>query len=218
MQVNIVNSQKLFAEEAWSITMLLPHDQIQTNKEFKLVKLGTLVEEIKELLKAENEGTVNYIGLENIETGTGRLVNYYPRTASEIKSTSKRFEVGDILYGRLRPNLNKVFLNNSITNGRCSTEILVLRPKTQKVNSLYLSELLRTKEMNNRIVELIKGAALPRVNSSDLLSMEIPLPRLEKQNELAKIIARKRDELEEHIRQVELIPKELNQIILNAYT
>lgn len=198
--------------------MLFPHDELRVNEDFKLVKLGDLVKERKENMGTEKDGELNYVGLENIESGTGRLVNFSPKPASDIKSGSKRFELGDILYGRLRPNLNKVFLNEVISNGRCSTEILVLEPDIKKVNPMYLSELLRTKEMNTRIVDLIKGAALPRVNISDLLALEVPLPKLDKQNDMANMIKKKRIELEEHIRQAEIIPIELNKMIVSAYS
>ncbi|NSJ46833.1 restriction endonuclease subunit S [Enterocloster clostridioformis] len=218
MLVNVIDSITLFKEKSWSIMMLFPHDELRVNEDFKLVKLGDLVKERKENMGTEKDGELNYVGLENIESGTGRLVNFSPKPASDIKSGSKRFELGDILYGRLRPNLNKVFLNEVISNGRCSTEILVLEPDIKKVNPMYLSELLRTKEMNTRIVDLIKGAALPRVNISDLLALEVPLPKLDKQNDMANMIKKKRIELEEHIRQAEIIPIELNKMIVSAYS
>lgn len=218
MLVNVIDSITLFKEKSWSIMMLFPHDELRVNEDFKLVKLGDLVKERKEYMGTEKDGDLNYVGLENIESGTGRLVNFSPKPASDIKSGSKRFELGDILYGRLRPNLNKVFLNEVISNGRCSTEILVLEPDIKKVNPMYLSELLRTKEMNTRIVDLIKGAALPRVNISDLLALEVPLPKLDKQNDMANMIKKKRIELEEHIRQAEIIPIELNKMIVSAYS
>lgn len=218
MLVNVIDSITLFKEKSWSIMMLFPHDELQVNEDFKLVKLGDLVKERKENMGTEKDGDLNYVGLENIESGTGRLVNFSPKPASDIKSGSKRFELGDILYGRLRPNLNKVFLNEVISNGRCSTEILVLEPDIKKVNPMYLSELLRTKEMNTRIIDLIKGAALPRVNISDLLALEVPLPKLDKQNDMANMIKKKRIELEEHIRQAEIIPIELNKMIVSAYS
>ena len=218
MLVNVIDSITLFKEKSWSIMMLFPHDELRVNEDFKLVKLGDLVKERKENMGTEKDGDLNYVGLENIESGTGRLVNFSPKPASDIKSGSKRFELGDILYGRLRPNLNKVFLNEVISNGRCSTEILVLEPDIKKVNPMYLSELLRTKEMNTRIVDLIKGAALPRVNISDLLALEVPLPKLDKQNDMANMIKKKRIELEEHIRQAEIIPIELNKMIVSAYS
>lgn len=198
--------------------MLFPHDSLKVNDDYKLVKLSEIVNERKESVSAEKDGFLNYVGLENIEAGTGRLVNYEPKPAGEIKSGTKKFYEGDILYGRLRPNLNKVLLNTSIEDGRCSTEILVLEPVLEKVDPLYLSELLRTKEMNNRIIDLIKGAALPRVGISDLLSLDVPITSIEKQKEMAEIIRRKRDELEEHIRMAKVIPEELNMMMIEAYS
>lgn len=198
--------------------MLFPHDELKINDGYKLVKLKDLVKERKESVSAESEGNINYVGLENIESKTGRLVNYAPRPAVDIKSGSKKFQKGDILFGRLRPNLNKVLFNTDIDDGRCSTEILVLEPNSDVINPIYLSEIMRTEEINGRIVDLVKGAALPRVGITDLLNVEIPIPDVEKQNEISDIIVKKREELEEHIRLAQSIPMELDRMLVGAYS
>ena len=218
MLINIVTSSDLFNASSWSIMTFIPQTAIAVNNECELIKLGEIVRERKENMGIQTDGFLNYVGLENIEPWTGRLVSYSAKKACEVKSACKKFEVGDILYGRLRPNLNKAYLNMNIPDGRCSTEIIVLEPIKEKVNPVYLVELLRTKEINERIVNLIKGAALPRVNISDLLSIEIPIPKIEVQNDLANRINQKRIELEEHIRQAQEIPLELNQMIVAAYS
>lgn len=218
MLINVIDNATLFSEKSWSIMTLFPHDSLKVNNDFRLVRLSEIVKERKESVGAEKKGILNYVGLENIEAGTGRLINYVPKPASDIKSGTKRFSIGDILYGRLRPNLNKVLLNDNIEDGRCSTEILVLEPMTDKVVPLYLAEILRTKEMNARIVDLIKGAALPRIGISDLLSLEIPIPSIDRQKEIAKVILKKREELEEHIRMAKIIPEELNAMMVKAYS
>ncbi|QLH38562.1 MAG: hypothetical protein HWD60_05810 [Defluviicoccus sp.] len=53
-----------------------------------------------------------------------RLLNTQP--ANELKSLSSVFKAGDILYGRLRPYLNKVFRPEF--DGLCSAEFIVLVP------------------------------------------------------------------------------------------
>ncbi len=62
-----------------------------------------------------------YIGLEHIEKDTGKLLGI--GKSNEVRSTKSKFYSGDLLYGKLRPYLNKVYLANF--DGVCSTDILV---------------------------------------------------------------------------------------------
>src|SRR5579863_4624464 len=72
-----------------------------------------------------------FVGLEQIEAGTGRLTigDQQLTKGAQILSMKNAFQPGDILYGKLRPNLNKVYL--ATRNGICSTDIWVLRPSKQ---------------------------------------------------------------------------------------
>ena len=218
MIANTVSSHELFLKNIWSVQFFLPQEELQTNSEFRLVKLEKLVSERREnvSLTAEDKN-IHYIGLENIEAKTGRIVSFIPKNGEEIKSTCKRFYKGDILYGRLRPTLNKVYYNDCFEEGVCTTEILVLSPTLEKVNPIYLAELLRTKVINRRIIGLIKGAALPRIAMSDLKQIAVPIPSLEKQNAIANEILRKRKELEEHIRLAQEIPTDIDNYLTAAY-
>lgn len=218
MIANTVSSSDLFLKNVWSVRFFLPQEELRTNSDFKLVKLDKLVSERREsvTLTVEDEG-VNYIGLENIEAKTGRIASFVPKHGEEIKSTCKRFYKGDILYGRLRPTLNKVYYNDCFKEGVCTTEILVLSPTLERVNPIYLAELLRTEVINRRIVGLIKGAALPRIAMADLKQIALPIPSLERQNEIANEILRKRKELEEHIRLAQEIPMDIDKYLTDAY-
>ncbi|NDO20447.1 hypothetical protein FMM68_12395 [Lachnospiraceae bacterium MD329] len=218
MITNIVESSYLFSKNAWSIQALLPQKKLNIQKEYKIFKLGDLISERKESVTLnDNDFDVNYIGLENIEPKTGRLVSFVPKNGNEIKSTCKRYSIGDILYGRLRPNLNKVYFNNAINSGVCTTEILVLVPNSDIINPVYLAELLRTDVINQRILRMIKGAALPRVSMADLNQLELPVPSMDKQRELSLVIEKKRNELEKHIQIAKNIPMDIDQMLTTSF-
>ncbi len=218
MITNIVNSEELFAKDVWSVNFLLPQEEMKVADGYSLIPLSELVSERKEIITLTSEyGALHYVGLENIESKTGRLIDFSVRNSSEIKSSCKRFKKGDILYGRLRPNLNKVYLNNFMDSGECSTEIFVLIPNEEKIQPLYLAELLRSVPINKRIVNMVKGAALPRISMTDLKQLELPIPSLEEQIRVAGIIAQKRAELEEHIKMAQRIPVYLSELITTAY-
>ncbi len=59
---------------------------------------------------------MRYVGLENIEPQTMRLVGY--GNAHDVRSSSMRFSNGDVLYGKMRPYLNKVWVAEF--DGLCS--------------------------------------------------------------------------------------------------
>ena len=99
-------------------------------------KLRQVVERISDTVNPKEEnGFVHYIGLENIESQTGVLSGDIQSDFSAIKSNKNVFRKGDILYGKLRPNLNKVHLAN--IDGICSTDILVFRPHDPNLATFY---------------------------------------------------------------------------------
>jgi type I restriction enzyme, S subunit len=79
-----------------------------------------------------------FVGMEQVESHTRRLLGTLP--SFEMKSTAFHFQAGDVLYGRLRPYLNKVLCLNF--EGLCSSEFIVLPPQPTFVPeylALYLS-------------------------------------------------------------------------------
>jgi restriction endonuclease S subunit len=117
---------------------------------------------------------VNYVGLENITSNTGEINNFTTCKGSEILSPSSKFETGDILFGRMRPYLNKVWLADR--SGVCSGEVVVIRPVTDKVDSHFLHALLLSRLTLTQVVPLQSGTALPRVSAKDVLSVKLPIP------------------------------------------
>ena len=91
----------------------------------------------------KKEGSVKYIGLENIESNTGVLVGEVNTEYQNIKSTKTIFESDQILYGKLRPNLNKVFYSEF--SGICSTDIFVLQGEKNLISHKFYSYYLRKK-------------------------------------------------------------------------
>lgn len=119
------------------------------------------------------QGKVFYIGLENIESGTGKLIGEPFTDYSVIKSVKTVFKKGDILYGKLRPNLNKVYLTQQ--DGICSTDILVLRPRNEQIG-VYLSRYLLTEEFNQKVVQTISGQQLPRTSWEKIRFLQVRIP------------------------------------------
>jgi restriction endonuclease S subunit len=149
--------------------------------------LGDLFSESRITLNPQEkpEEIFTYIGMENVESNTGDLIGDFLKKGIQIKSRSKIFSCGQILYGRLRPNLNKVILCPlNIHSGICSGEFFVLNTIEEIVRPRVLREILASEFVLTQVTRFVAGAALPRVSISDLATIEVPLPDIEIQNEL----------------------------------
>ena len=155
--------------------------------------LGEVLEVSRERIEpTEHPDTLfNYIGLESIEGHTGKLLEYQPTSGADIKSTKNVFRSGQILYGKLRPYLNKVHLARK--DGICSTDIYVLQPRQQRIHSSFVAYYLRSPAVLSMVSNAMAGANLPRINQEALLAISVPVPPPAEQERVVKLL----DETEE---------------------
>ena len=128
----------------------------------------------------------NYIGLESIVSHTGTLHEYQPSFGASIKSTKNVFHKNEILYGKLRPYLNKVHLANM--DGICSTDIYVLQVDQQKILPSFAANYLRSPSVLSILSSAMAGANLPRINHDALLNIQIPVPALPEQERIVNLL------------------------------
>ena len=150
------------------------------SSKYQWINLKDAVEFRKEIVSDSSE--LPYVGLENIESNTG----FYVPSAEEKESfnSALRFEVGDILFPKLRPYLNKVHLAEF--KGVCSTEFHVLKGKN--LNNLYLSTFLSSRLVVNQTSCLMTGNTLPRLQPQDVQRLPILLPPSNIQNHIASFM------------------------------
>ena len=112
---------------------------------------------------------VNYIGLENVESWTGR---YVKSSIQEADGASLKYDKENVLFGKLRPYLGKCLVTDRA--GACSTEFIVMSP--QKVGSHYLQNIILTPNFIDEVNMSTYGAKMPRANWSFVGNMVIPIP------------------------------------------
>lgn len=140
----------------------------------------------KQVLPSESPETqFNYIALENVESGTGRIVNLQSVQGATILSGKFRFDSSHVLFGKLRPYLNKVVLPDR--EGICSTDILPLRPKEDSLSREWLALCLRSPQFIEYSRTKMDGAKMPRLRTPDLKSYKISIPPIDEQR---RIVAR----------------------------
>lgn len=150
--------------------------------------LGTVCTQDRTSVRPGSGDDLPYLGLEGIESGTGQFVKgELSKTPEAPQANSFRFDEQHVLYGKLRPYLNKVALPTAV--GKCSTEIIPLLP-TPQLDRRYLSYFLRSPKTVAQITERSSGARMPRADMDFVLSLPIGLPALEEQRRIVDLLAR----------------------------
>jgi len=169
------------------------HENIGTYKEsiFRLIeeksiigKVSDLCELSKEKINPQNtkEQEFYYLGLEHIESNTGKIPYKNIEIGNNIQSTKNVFKKGDVLYGKLRPYLNKVAIADF--DGICSTDMLVLKSEIP----LILKYVLSSNSFVEKTSLLTKGVSLPRIKIEAFLNIKVSYPPAEQQKEVVEEI------------------------------
>lgn len=175
---------------------------------WETVKLGDVAEVVTKKVPGENlDPATPYFGLEHLKTGGGILGNSRA-DAFSLKGGKPVFESGDILFGRLRPNLRKAAIASA--PGTCSGDITILR-MINGDDTHYLLHFLLSGFAFAQINRHINGINLPRINNRDLLEIKVPLPPLEEQQRIATILGT----VEEAIRAEEQSISKLETLVKN---
>lgn len=136
------------------------------------------------LLQTTASNSNNKIGLENIESRSGMFVY----TGSEFEGNGIAFSNQDIIYGKLRPYLQKVWL--ATFEGNAVGDFFVFRMKSNSCPSFVKYLMLSdgyTKETDGSTI----GAKMPRVSSDFILTMHYCLPPITEQAAIASYLDHK---------------------------
>ena len=154
----------------------------------RLVTLGEVCSQDRTSVRPGHADELAYLGLEGIESGTGRFLDGELSKTPEVpQANSFRFDERHVLYGKLRPYLNKVAVPTA--PGKCSTEIIPLLPSAQ-LDRRYLSYFLRAPATVKKVAERSSGARMPRADMDFVLSLPIGLPAMEEQRRIVDLLAR----------------------------
>ena len=144
-----------------------------------VVTLGEIVEPSKERVDISDIDCLVYVGLEHIEKNTGKILSY--GNPEGIRSIKSKFYTGDLLYGKLRPNLNKVWLADR--EGICSTDILVF-PRSNSVLNKFLLYRLLSYDFVTYASQHVSGVELPRISFKTIAKFPVILPPLSEQHRI----------------------------------
>ena len=155
--------------------------------------LGEMVQPTRPRIKPSEKPDLPFIGMENVEAHTMKLLGTVP--AATMKSSAVHFQSGDVLYGRLRPYLNKIYRPEF--EGLCSAEFIVF-PKTERIDSRYLQYFLNSSAFVSFASHLNTGDR-PRVDFEQLAPYPFPLAPPDEQKHIVAEIEKQFSRLDEAV-------------------
>jgi len=164
--------------------------------EWKTYRLGDFAE-INPRISLKQGNEYSFVEMKDLDA-TYKYVS--PSTKKELKGGSK-FQNGDTLFARITPCLENgkiCQVKNLVGNvGFGSTEFLVFRGKENISNSDFVYYLSRSEFVKNNAIQMMTGTSgRQRVEKSALEELEISIPDLPTQTQIAQILTSLDDKIE----------------------
>ena len=158
-----------------------------------------------------------YVGLEHVESWTGRLL--LDNQPESVDSVVASFRAGDVLFGKLRPYLAKAARPHF--DGVCTSEILPLRP-TASCSQSYVMYCLLNAPHIRWLDSLTYGTKMPRVSPEQVGSSFVPIPTEPEQRAIAAFLDRETATIDALVakkeRLIELLQEKRTALIARAVT
>lgn len=125
---------------------------------------------------------LRYFGLENIQSFTGKLLSDVELVSEGVGNTFKK---DDVLFGKLRPYLAKVYLAKD--DGLSSTEALIFRA-TENIDPNFLFYFCLSSDFISAVNGTTFGSKMPRASWDDIASFKMVYPSLDEQAQIANFL------------------------------
>lgn len=175
----------------------------ETQSGWRNVTLGQIVTPQKDREIPTKATRLPYIGMEHVQAQSGTIIG--KGRGADITSLSPRVRAGDVLYGRLRPYLNKVAI--SPQEAFVSGEFIVFRGN-EHVDARWLKWRLSAQDFVDFAVALNTGDR-PRVKWPQISGFKLSLPTLDEQRKVV-------DTLELHLSRIEAGRRGLDNACLRS--
>lgn len=142
--------------------------------------------------------------LEDIEKNSSKILKKKYFLERQSKSTKNKFNKGDILYGKLRPYLNKVVIADE--SGVCTTEIVPIKCN-ELLNNEFIFFWLKSPFFLNYVTRVGHGVNMPRLGTEDGKKAPFVLPPLAEQKEIARLLQQYFAKVEQTKSHLKAIPK-----------
>ncbi|HHC9680812.1 TPA: restriction endonuclease subunit S [Staphylococcus aureus] len=172
--------------------------------EYSLDIFGNLATNKSDKFNPQNENASIDIELDCIEQNTGRLIKIY--NSKEFSSQKNKFNPQNVLYGKLRPYLNKYYFTKK--SGVCSSEIWVLKStKEDKLLNLFLYYFIQTKRYSD-VASKSAGSKMPRTDWGLIENIRVYFPELCEQQKIGEFFSKLDRQIELEEQKLELLQQQ----------
>ncbi|PZH50683.1 restriction endonuclease subunit S [Staphylococcus aureus] len=172
--------------------------------EYSLDIFGNLATNKSDKFNPQNEDASIDIELDCIEQNTGRLIKIY--NSKEFSSQKNKFNPQNVLYGKLRPYLNKYYFTKK--SGVCSSEIWVLKStKEDKLLNLFLYYFIQTKRYSD-VASKSAGSKMPRADWGLVENIRVYFPELCEQQKIGEFFSKLDRQIELEEQKLELLQQQ----------
>jgi type I restriction enzyme S subunit len=146
----------------------------KSSPRLRVERLADIADFLRDIATVQKDD--NYLGLASVQSNTGELV--------QVEETADgqcfRYQKNDVLFGRLRPYLNKVRCAEE--DGVCSTEFHVIRLRKEdnseeEISPEYLAVILRSSIILAQTKHMMTGNTHPRLTNEDVVNLVVPIPK-----------------------------------------
>jgi type I restriction enzyme S subunit len=209
-QMKAVEQARLAVEAQLATANLTPNAFLRSafeseeQQNWQKRKLGELLNLRKEVVHPRNNprGEALFVGLEHIQSSTGKRIGVIEVKKEQLTGRKPQFYKGDLVYGYLRPYLNKLWVAEF--DGLCSVDQYVYSVNTKEANTNYLAFFMRSPVYLARAPIDTTPGQLPRIRTEEVASVEINLPDLVNQQRIS-------ERLNEQMQAVETLKKCLTE-------
>lgn len=119
----------------------------------------------------------------NIESFTGRILdNVKTVKEEELISGKFLFKPGDVVFGKINPQLGKYFYAR--VEGLTSADSYVLNGKNKNITQMFIFLLLQTRDFFKYSVSVSKRSGIPKINREELNGFKFLIPCKEEQEKI----------------------------------
>ena len=148
------------------------------------MRLGDVLIPYKEMIHPgdRQSGTAEFVGLEHVESHTGRRLGSLTLDWANLKGRKPTFRRGQIVYGYLRPYLNKVWIAEF--DGCSSVDQFAYDVRSDLADTSFVAWFMRSPTYRRRSAIETTTGQLPRIGTEEVAAVEIGLPPLDVQREI----------------------------------
>jgi type I restriction enzyme, S subunit len=156
-----------------------------TAKQWPVRRLGDLLVRHNEIIHPgdRKDGEATFVGLEHIEPNTGRRTGSLTIDLGKLTGRKPTFHRGQIVYGYLRPYLNKVWIADF--DGCSSVDQFAFDVRTDIADRAFLAAFMRSETFLRRSEVVTTTGQLPRISVDEIARVPIELPPIADQRRIA---------------------------------